>query len=236
MSKTLTVDNLPIHIAILMDGNRRWAKERGLPIIAGHKKVTEERIEELIERAAELGIAYITFWGFSTENWGRGKNEVTAILRLFRWALEKRAKRLVERGARVRMIGDLSAFPKDIQAGFERMMKESAHNTKITVTFALNYGGRDEMVRAIRKLQVTSYKLQGLDEPFISNLLDTAGMPDPDMIIRPGGEQRLSGFMLWQCAYAELYFTKTLMPDFGKEELDKALEELGRRKRRFGKG
>lgn len=256
---TLRKSHLPRHIAIIMDGNRRWAKAHSLPALAGHKKVVEERVEELIEHAGELGISYITFWAFSTENWGRSDGEVSGIMNLFRWALQKRAKRLIERGARLNMIGDRVKFPDDIRTGFEEMMEASKKNTKITATFALNYGGRDEIVRAMRGTieeilrqsgsshrsryaQDDSVSLESMAlmsneaiEKKLEASLDTAGMPDPDLIIRTSGEQRLSGFMPWQSVYAELYFPETLMPDFGAKALDVALEEYGRRKRRFGK-
>jgi undecaprenyl diphosphate synthase len=224
---------LPRHVAIILDGNRRWARKKGLPAIAGHRKVVEERIEELIERAAEVGIPYITFWCFSTENWEREGKEVAGIMKLFMWALKHKAKRLIERGARVKMIGDLTRFDEKIQAGFGKLVEGSKDNAKITVTFALNYGGRDEIVRAVRKLATGDSRLATRE--LISRHLDTFGTPDPDLIIRPGGERRLSGFMLWQAEYAELYFTQVLMPDFGKEELDKAVEEFGRRQRRRGR-
>ena len=180
-------------------------------------------------------------------------------MKLFRWALEKRAKKMIERGARLRIIGDLSKFPEDIRGGIEKMVEESKKNTKINVTYALNYGGRDEMVRAIRKgvvkeilrLSDLSHQikhakddkadLESLSALSNSNLikmvehnLDTAGIPDPELIIRTGGTKRLSGFMLWQCEYSELYFTETLMPDFGKEAFEEAIEEYGARERRFG--
>lgn len=233
-------DNLPKHVAIIMDGNRRWAKKRGLPAMAGHRKVVGERIEELIERAAGLGIGYITFWAWSTENWKRSKPDVLGIMNLTRWALERRAKRLIKRGARVRLLGDIERFDKDIREGLYEMVEKSKTNERITVAFALNYGGRDEIVRAVRKLfrqmQDARDKRQDIEEEGLAHFLDTVGMPDPDLIIRTSGEMRMSGFMPWQGVYAEYYFTKTLMPDFGAEELEKALEEYGRRKRRFGKG
>lgn len=230
---------IPRHVAIILDGNRRWAKRHHLPVVAGHKKVVDERIEELIERAAEMGVGNITFWAFSTENWEREKGEVEGIMRLFMWALRHKAKRLIERGARVRMIGDLSKFRPEIRRGFEQLMKDSEGNKRITVTFALNYGGRDEIIRAIarlsRQIRNAKFEMRNLCQENFADFLDTRGMPDPDLIIRPGGEQRLSGFMLWQSEYSELYFTKTLMPDFGRVELEKAIEEYGKRQRRRGK-
>jgi undecaprenyl diphosphate synthase len=226
--------NIPNHVVILMDGNRRWAKKRGLPTIAGHKKVVEERIEELIEAAAEIGVEHITFWAFSTENWGRAQDEVGGIMKLFRWAMEKKAKKLIQKGARVKMIGNLKAFDKDIQTGFNKLMQASQKNDKITVIFALNYGGRDEIVRAVNT--IIDQNKNSIDEEDISHHLDTKDIPDPDFIIRTSGEQRLSGFMPWQSTYAELYFPATLMPDFGEEEFNLAIQEYSTRKRRYGKG
>ncbi len=216
--------NIPNHIAIIMDGNRRWAKKRGLAAVAGHAFAVDSVVEQLIERAGELGVKYLTLWAFSTENWGREKDEVEGIMSLFRKALMTKVQKFIEKGARLRMIGDISRFAPDIQEGMKKAMKASEQNTKITVTFALNYGGRDEIKRAVEK--------GGVD---FEKYLDTAGMPDPDLIIRTGGEQRLSGFLMWQSAYSELYFTETLFPDFGPKELDTAIEEYQGRQRRFGK-
>lgn len=230
----LNLDKIPQHIAIIMDGNRRWAKERGLPGVAGHKKVVSERIEELIEAAGEAGIPYITFWAWSSENWTRPSTEVKAIMRLFRWALTHKAKKMIERGARLRVIGNWQALEPDIVQGIKAMIEKSKDNTKINVTYAINYGGRDELIRAVNKLQATGHKPQEWKRDHIEKHLDTSGMPDPDLIIRPGGEQRLSGFMLWQSEYAELYFPQVMMPDFGKQEFHKALAEYTKRQRRFG--
>jgi len=216
--------NIPNHIAIIMDGNRRWAKKRGLAAVAGHAFAVDSVVEQLIERAGELGVKYLTLWAFSTENWGREKDEVEGIMSLFRKALMTKVQKFIEKGARLRMIGDISRFAPDIQEGMKKAMKASEQNTKIMVTFALNYGGRDEIKRAVEK--------GGVD---FEKYLDTAGMPDPDLIIRTGGEQRLSGFLMWQSAYSELYFTETLFPDFGPKELDTAIEEYQGRQRRFGK-
>lgn len=220
----LNKTNIPNHIAIIMDGNRRWAKKRGLAAVAGHAFAVDSVVEQLIERAGELGVKYLTLWAFSTENWGREKDEVEGIMSLFRKALMTKVQKFIEKGARLRMIGDISRFAPDIQEGMKKAMKASEQNTKITVTFALNYGGRDEIKRAVEK--------GGVD---FEKYLDTAGMPDPDLIIRTGGEQRLSGFLMWQSSYSELYFTETLFPDFGPKELDTAIEEYQGRQRRFGK-
>jgi len=221
---------VPKHIAIIMDGNRRWAKKKGLPVFAGHVYVVENLLERLIEQATKRGIKYITFWAWSTENWKRGEREVSSILKLFRKALEKKAGKLIKNGARVRIIGDVEGFPKDIQDGLIKMMKESKDNTRVNVNFALNYGGRAEVLKAVKDVGGENV---GINE--FSKLLFTKDIPDPDMIIRPGGEKRLSGFMLWQSEYSELYFVDTLMPDFDEKELDKAIEEYKDRQRRFGK-
>lgn len=236
----MNLTNIPQHVAIIMDGNRRWARERGLPVVAGHKKVVDTRIEELIEAAAQMKIPYITFWAWSCENWSRAEKEVSGIMNLFRWALGRKVKRFIDRGARLQVIGDWRALDKDIVADLEQAIESSKDNDKITVSLAVNYGGRDEILRGVKQLAESvkneKLKVQNLDKQIFSNFLDTAGMPDPDLIIRTGGEQRLSGFMLWQSEYAELYFPETLMPDFGKEEFHLALEEYGRRQRRFGGG
>lgn len=216
--------NIPNHIAIIMDGNRRWAKKRGLPAIAGHAYAVEHAVEALIERAGELGVEYLTLWAFSTENWGRAEEEVTGLMNLFRKAIETKAGKFIDKGARLKLIGDMSRFSPDIQEGMKRVMKQSEKNTKITVTFALNYGGRDEIKRAVEKGGVEFEKH-----------LDTASMPDQDLIIRTGGEQRTSGFLMWSGAYAEWYFTDLLFPDFTPEEFERAIEEYQGRQRRFGK-
>jgi len=214
-----------------MDGNRRWAKAHGLPAVMGHKKVVEERVEELIEHAGKLHIPYITFWAFSTENWDRAEDEVLGIMNLFRWAFTHKAKSLVEKGACLRVIGNMSRFDPDIRQGIEKWMEKSKNNTAVTVTFALNYGGRDEIIRAINKLP----KDQPITPEEFEKHLDTAGIPDPDLIIRTSGEQRLSGFLPWQSVYSEFYFTNTLMPDFDAKALDDALAEFSTRQRRRGK-
>lgn len=235
----LDKSKLPKHVAIIMDGNRRWARKRGMAAIAGHAQAVESTVEQLIERAGEQGIEYLTLWAFSTENWGRDKEEVKGVMNLFRKALMTKVERFIEKGARLQLIGDMSKFAPDIREGMKNAIEKSQKNNKITVLFALNYGGRDEITRAVRKLfdnvrtnQQTNGKIEAED---LESYLDTAGVPDPDLIIRTGGEQRLSGFLMWQSAYSELYFSDVLFPDFGPEELDRAIEEYQKRQRRFGK-
>ncbi len=242
-------NRLPQHIAIIMDGNRRWARENKLQMIAGHRKAAEDRIDELVDYCIKKEIPYLTLWAFSTENWNRPKNEVKGIMNLLREALETSLKKLHEKGVKFNTIGELSRFDQDIQDQLEFWKKETKNNTAITVTFALNYGGRDEIVRAVKKLlkekagQGKAAELKAelkevaaeISEPEIEKFLDTSNLPDPDLIIRPGREKRLSGFLTWQNVYSELYFSDVLMPDFGAEELEKALDEFARRKRRFGR-
>jgi len=221
--------SVPNHVAIIMDGNRRWAKKKGLSVVMGHRKVAQEVIERLVDFAALKGISYLTLWAFSTENWNRQEDEVVGVMNLFRESLTTQVDRLHKKGVRVGVIGDMSRFPKDIQQQTMDFVKKTANNQKMTVVFALNYGGRDEVQRAV--------KAAGPSGNF-EDFLDTKRMidlPDPDLLIRPGGEQRLSGFMLYQTAYTEFYFTDVLMPDFNEGEFAKALEEYARRQRRFGR-
>lgn len=218
---------IPQHVAVIMDGNRRWARQQGLAIIKGHRKVAEEMLERLADFAIAKGIKYLTLWAFSTENWKRPKDELDGIMALFRETFSTSAEKLHKKGVRVAAIGDLSRFPEDIREGVEFWVKETKANHKLIVTFALNYGGRDDIKRAV--------KLGG--EEF-ENFLDTKkiiDLPDPDLLIRPGGEKRLSGFLTWQTIYTELYFTDVLMPDFDEKEFAKALEDYAQRQRRFGR-
>lgn len=222
--------NIPTHIAVIMDGDRRWARERGLPVLEGHRRVADKILEPLIEYAAKRGVKFMTFWAWSTENWQRDKKEVEGMMRLFRHVIKRRSQRLHEKGVRVKVIGDTSKFPIDITKALDDVVEQTKNNTVITAVFALNYGGRDEILRAMNK--VISYQLT--TESF-SHYLDTSGIPDPELIIRTGGEQRLSGFLLWQSEYSELYFPSWYMPDFTPEHLDEAIEEFQNRTRRLGK-
>jgi undecaprenyl diphosphate synthase len=232
MKKT---NSLPQHIAIIMDGNRRWARQNKLKIFKGHEKVARENIEDLTRHCISLGIPFLTLWAFSTENWQRDKAEVEAIMDLMRLSFSEGFDEMVKEKVRVKTIGDLSRFPQDIQESVNRFKEINKKDYKITVTFALNYGGRDEIVRAVRQAVAAGLSLEQLGADELEQYLDTKGIPDPDLIIRTGGEQRLSGFMPWQSVYSELYFTKVLMPDFDIKELDKALKDYQGRIRRFGK-
>lgn len=218
---------IPSHVAIIMDGNRRWARQHGMAIIKGHRKVAEEIIEQLADFAISKGINFLTLWAFSTENWQRSQDEIDGIMDLFRETFATSAEKLHKKDVKVAVIGNMSRFPKDIQDGVGFWVKETKKNQKLTVTFALNYGGRDEIKRAVQ--------MGGNDFEQFLDTKKVIDLPDPDLLIRPGGEKRLSGFFTWQAVYSELYFTDVLMPDFDEKEFAKALEDYAQRQRRFGK-
>jgi undecaprenyl diphosphate synthase len=225
---------VPSHVAIIMDGNRRWAKAHGLQILQGHQKVAREIIKRLVKQSIKRGVKYLTLWAFSTENWHRDKTEIQGLMALFRESFGQNATELHELGVKLNLIGDLESFPPDIQAGVKNWLEKTNQNKTITVTLALGYGGRDEILRAVKKLIVAKTSGLEITEDLISQTLDTAGLPDPDLIIRPGGEKRLSGFLTWQSVYSELYFSPILMPDFDEAAFDAALAEYTQRARRFG--
>lgn len=237
--------NLPQHVAIIMDGNRRWAREKGLPEFEGHR-IGEEKIEPIIDCAIEMGIPFLTFWAFSTENWYRSKKEVAFLLNLYRNDLGKKVDSFHAKNVRINVIGNLSMFPADLQEKTKDWMEKTKNNKKITANIALSYGGRDEIIRAINKFSnsqiLKSTKINDIKNQFnnltiqqFNNYLDTAGQPDPDLLIRTGGDQRLSGFLLWQLEYAELYFTDTYWPDFTPDKFKSAIDEFVYRQRRFGR-
>lgn len=217
-----------------MDGNRRWAKAQGLDPVRGHEQAAKNAVEPLIEKCAELGIGFVTFWAFSTENWKRDETELKGLFDVFRFALGPLALRFIQKGARLRILGDINRFPSDIAKKTLDIINKSSKNNKITVTFALNYGGRDEILRAVKKLITDKIPAEKIDETLFSSYLDTTGIPDPDLIIRTGGEQRLSGYLPWQSVYSELYFTPVLFPDFTPDKLTLAISEFLKRDRRFG--
>lgn len=235
-SNTLIDPNkLPKHIAIIMDGNRRWARARGLDPVKGHEQATIKVIEPLIEKCGELGIEYVTFWAFSTENWKRDEVELTGLFDVFRLGLGTLAARFIQKGARLRILGDINKFPSDIAKKTLEMMSMSSSNNKINVTFALNYGGRDEILRAVKKIISEKIDPESITDELFSAHLDTAGLPDPDLIIRTGGEQRTSGYLPWQSVYSELLFVPVLFPDFTPQEFEKAIAWYQQRDRRMGK-
>ncbi|MBU0576171.1 di-trans,poly-cis-decaprenylcistransferase [Patescibacteria group bacterium] len=228
------MNNLPQHIAIIMDGNRRWARKKGLAIIKGHRRVADKLIEELADYCIKKGIGYLTLWAFSTQNWNRNLAEIQLMMDLFREMLDKNIQQLHQKGIKIKTIGDLSRFDQDIREKIECGVEKTKQNQNLTLTFALNYGGRDELLRAVNKVNQLPSRAK-ITQEIITQNLDTVDLPDPDLIIRPGGEKRLSGFLTWQSEYSELYFSDVLMPDFGTTELDKALAEYQHRQRRFGK-
>lgn len=227
---------VPNHIAIILDGNGRWAKKRGMPRSYGHVKGCEN-LEDICEVAKELGVKYLTVYAFSTENWKRSKEEVDGLMKLFRNYLKKCIKISQKNNMRVKVIGDVSAFDPDIQESIAKLENFSKDFTELHFQIALNYGSRDEITRAVNRMleDQKAGKLETpVEEETISNYLDTAGIPDPDLMIRTSGELRLSNYLLWQLAYTEFYFTDVPWPDFKKDELVKAIEKYNERDRRYG--
>lgn len=235
VNEKIDPNNLPKHIAIIMDGNRRWARKRGLNPAKGHEFAALNTVEPLIEKCGELGIPYVTFWAWSTENWKREPDEVDGIFYAFRLGLKSLAKRFISKGAKLNILGDINKFPADIVTKVKEILKTSLKNHKITVNFALHYGGRDEILRAVKKIISEKIDFDKIDEKIFSEHLDTAGMPDPDIVIRTGGEQRTSGYLPWQSVYSELFFTKTLFPDFSPAKLQHIICKYQQRERRMGK-
>lgn len=227
------IARLPRHVAIIMDGNGRWAQRRGLPRQAGHRAGTEN-IRRIIECFAEHEIEHLTLFAFSTENWGRPKPEVNALLRLVGRVINREIKALHENGVRLRHLGQLDPLSPKLQKQVRDAIELTKNNTRMTVNVAFNYGGRAEIVNAIRRIVADGVPADRIDEELLSSYLYTAGLPEPDLIIRTAGEMRLSNFLLWQAAYAEYYATPTLWPDFDGEEIERALLAYSERRRRFG--
>ena len=220
-----------------MDGNGRWAKRRGLPRTAGHAQGARV-VEQILEDADHMGIRYLTVYAFSTENWSRPDSEVKALMNLLRTYMKTSLAKCAKNNVRIRVIGDKSRLDKDLQASIANLEKETASNTGIGFQIAINYGSRDEMVRAVQaaaqKVKDGEIRPEDITENFISDSLDTCGIPDPDLLIRTGGEQRISNFLLWQTAYSELYFCDAAWPDFNKNVLEKAVDAFNNRERRYG--
>lgn len=229
---------IPAHVAIIMDGNGRWAKARHMPRTYGHAQGAKV-LEQTLEDCSDLGVEFFTVYAFSTENWARPYEEVKTIMNLFRQYLESAGEKCMKNNVRLRLIGERSRLSEDLQASVNSLEALTKDNTGITFTLAINYGSRDELVRASRKLaaQVKAGNIapEDITENTIEEFLDTKGLPDPDLLIRTSGEQRLSNFLLWQLAYTEFYFTDAAWPDFSKEELLKAIEKYSQRDRRYGK-
>ncbi len=227
------LEEVPRHVAIIMDGNGRWAQARGLPRLAGHRAGTEN-LRPVLEAAAEFGIEILTIWAFSTENWCRPEAEVRGLLRILRLMIRRELRELHRQGVRLNHIGQLDRLPESLRAQVREAIELTKGNDRIVLNVAFDYGGRAEIVRAVQHIIQDGVPAEAVDEDLLSSYMYTAGQPDPDLIIRTGGELRTSGFMLWQSAYTEYYITPTFWPDFGRQELYQALVEFGHRDRRFG--
>ena len=223
---------VPRHIAVIMDGNGRWAKKRLMPRVMGHKKGLDA-LENMVKHCADLGVNYLTVFAFSTENWRRPEDEVSFLMGLFLQALQKKVTRLHENNMRLKVVGDRSRFSVEICRGIEQAECQTASNTGLTLTIAADYGGRWDILQAVNKLVKAGQS--EITEESLSEQLMLSYAPEPDLFIRTGGETRISNFLLWQLAYAELYFTDTLWPDFGNEAIDKAILSFQARERRFGR-
>ncbi|MFN8555866.1 MAG: polyprenyl diphosphate synthase [Dehalococcoidia bacterium] len=224
---------VPRHVAIIMDGNGRWARERGKSRQAGHRAGTEN-IRRVIEQFAHRGVAYLTLYAFSTENWNRPSREVSALMRVLALALRNEVGNFHRNNIRLVHLGRIEALPDVLQRQVRSALDLTRNNTRMTVCVAFNYGSRDEIVHAVRRIVADGVAAESIDEALISSYLYTAGIPDPDLVIRTAGELRLSNFLLWQAAYAELYSTPVYWPDFDAEQVDLALAEYARRTRKFG--
>ncbi len=228
---------IPAHVAIIMDGNGRWAKKRGLPRTMGHAQGAKV-VEQILEDADHMGVKYLTVYAFSTENWSRPDTEVKALMNLLRTYMKTSLAKCAKNNVRIRVIGDKSKLDEDLQASIANLEKETSTNTGIGFQIAINYGARDEMRRAVTRIAelAKNGELDPADitEETISDSLDTCGIPDPDLLIRTCGEERLSNFLMWQLSYSELYFTDKAWPDFNKAELEKAFDAYNHRERRFG--
>lgn len=227
---------VPASVAIIMDGNGRWAKKRGLPRTMGHKEGCKT-VEKIIEDAGRIGIKYLTVYAFSTENWKRSEEEVGGLMQLFRYYASRLQKRAAENNVRIRMIGDRSRFPKDIIESINALEETTKNNTGLCFVMAANYGGRDEIRRAAMRYAEEvkeGVRENALSEADFAAYLDTAGIPDPDLLIRTSGELRLSNFLMWQCAYSEIVVTDVLWPDFDCAELLRCIDEYNHRNRRYG--
>ncbi len=233
----IDMERIPAHIAIIMDGNGRWAKQRKLPRTMGHR-AGMKNIKMMVEESSNLGVKYLTLYAFSTENWKRSKEEVGALMDLVVEFINKEFEELHRNNVKLNSIGDISKLPEKSRAAVENAMYKTRNNTGLTLNIALNYGGRDEIVKGVKEIakEVLEGKLQvdNIDDKIISDHLYTSGMPDPDIVIRPSGELRLSNYLLWQSAYSEFWFSNINWPDFTKEDLRRAISDFQKRDRRFG--
>ncbi len=229
---------LPRHVAIIMDGNGRWATKRGLTRVTGHRR-GRDSVNDVVEAARRLGIEYLSLYAFSTENWQRPQNEVAALMRFLRHFLAAELKKMMKNGIRLLAIGNLRKLPREVQTALKQTIEDTRHNTGMTVILAVSYGSREEItdaVRAIaRRVRREEIDPEDVDQDLVASHLGTAGVPDPDLLIRTSGEMRISNFLLWQIAYTEIYVTDTLWPDFREREFLDAIAHFQRRERRFGR-
>jgi undecaprenyl diphosphate synthase len=227
------LERVPRHVGIIMDGNGRWAQARGLPRSAGHRAGTDN-LRRVLRAAVEFGIPVLTIYAFSTENWGRPESEVKVLLSIFERVIDRELSELHEEGVQLRHVGRLERISPTLRQKILDAIKLTEKNQRLILNVAFDYGGRDELVHAIRRIITDGVPAEQVDEPLVSRYLCTAGLPDPDLIIRTSGEMRISNFLIWQGAYAEFYVTPSLWPDFDKDEFYKALERYSQRERRFG--
>ncbi len=234
---TIDYRTLPAHVAVIMDGNGRWAKKKALNRVRGHEAGAES-VREIVRTSREIGIKWLTLYAFSEENWRRPAHEIQALMRLLKRFLNSELQEMLQNGIRLNTIGRTARLPEDVRDVLSKVIRETAHNRDMVLTLALSYGGRQEILDAVKGLTETLLRGEldpgAITEEVFSNSLYTSEMPDPDLLIRTSGEMRISNFLLWQIAYAELYVTPTLWPDFRKEEYLAALEDYQRRERRFG--
>lgn len=228
------LSNPPTHVAMIMDGNGRWANKRGLPRIAGHRAGTEN-LRRIIRSSVEFGVKYLTIYAFSTENWGRPQDEIEGLLSILADVIDRELDELNQEGVRLFHIGRLERLPDELQKRVLRAIDLTRNNTRLYLQLAFNYGGRDEIVCAISRMLAAGVKAEEVTPELVSQYLFTSGIPDPDLVIRTSGEMRISNFLIWQTAYSEWYATPTLWPDFDREEYFKALQEYSQRERRYGK-
>ena len=233
-SQTEVLTNVPTHVAVIMDGNGRWAAGRGLPRLAGHRAGTEN-LRRIIRACVEFGVKYLTIYAFSTENWGRPQEEVDGLLHILEDVIDRELAELHEEGVRLRHIGDLDPLNPHLREKIKNAIELTRDNTVLNLNLAFNYGGRDEIVCAIREMIREGIQADEVNIDLVDHYLFTNGMPDPDLIIRTSGEMRISNFLIWQAAYSEWYFTPSYWPDFDREELHKGLLDYSARERRFGK-
>ncbi|MFC4722488.1 isoprenyl transferase [Geojedonia litorea] len=238
LKEQIDIEKLPNHLAIIMDGNGRWAKQKGLLRVIGHENGTKS-VREVVEASAEIGIKHLTLYAFSTENWNRPQLEVQTLMNLLVRSLKKEIKTLQDNNIKLSAIGSLNDLPKKAHAELKEVIEKTKDNTRMTLTLALSYGSREELISAVKKLALkvknNIISAEKIDESIINKHLYTQNLPDVDLLIRTSGEQRISNFLLWQIAYAELYFTDILWPDFKKQDLYEALINYQNRERRFGK-